>query len=120
MLDPEVSLHESRNLIYSALQNEILELELNLFIYQLKVVFSTGSILYLRFNEFGEYGYQLLFTKKKGDFVRWDNFDDKWPVSSRPHHYHSRFGGGVEDSSMTGNPSSDIPWLIQFIQVEVF
>ena len=62
MLDPESCLHKGRNLIYSAFQNDILELELNIFIYQLKVVFSTGSILYLRFNEFGEYVYQLLFT----------------------------------------------------------
>jgi len=120
IIDPKKYLQESSNLIYSSLQNEILDLELNKFIYHLKVLFSTGSILYIRFNEFGEYGYQLLFSKKKGDFVRWDNFEDRWPVSSRPHHFHIRYCGGVEESPMTGNPSSDIPRLIMFIQDELF
>ncbi|MHA2362608.1 MAG: toxin-antitoxin system TumE family protein [Candidatus Hodarchaeales archaeon] len=120
MIDPISYLQDCSKLIFSELQSEIIDLHINKSIYQLKITFTTGSILYIRFNEFEEYGYHLLFSKKKGDFVRWDNFDDRWPVASKPHHFHKRYDAGVSKSSMIGKPSSDIPKIIKFVKDELY
>ena len=88
MIDPIVFLQDSLDILLKSLKSSVLDSELNKSLYQLKIKFITGSILYIRFNEYNEYGYQLVFTKKINDFVRWDNFDDRWNVSTRPHHFH--------------------------------
>ena len=119
-MDPISRLIEARKIILQTLQSEIIQTELNTSIYQLKIIFSQGSILYIRYNEYNEYGYQLIITKRKGDFVRFDNFDDRWPVSTKPHHFHSRYDNPVVDSPMTGDPKQDIPNLIQFLKEELF
>ena len=49
------------------------------------------------------------------DQTRWDNFDNRWNVSTRPHHFHSRYHKDVEASSMIGEPSKDMPILSSFI-----
>ena len=110
---------ESRRIIFNELENEIIDINLDKSIYQIKIQFTTGSILFIRFNRFNEYGYQLIFSKKKYDFVRWDNFDDKWSVATRPHHFHLRNKNGVIESKMKGIPSTDIPLLIRYIKEEV-
>lgn len=113
-------LHEARKLLNDALQAEIIDLELNLTIYQLQLTFTTGAQLFIRYNEFEEYGYQLILSKKKYDTLRFDNFDDRWPVSSRPHHFHPRDNGPVKESPMVGSPSQDMPKLITHIQDEIY
>ena len=77
-MDPISYLIEARKFLFQALQSEIIETEINTAIFQLKIQFSQGTLLFIRYNEYNEYGYQLIFSKKKGDFVRYDNFDDKW------------------------------------------
>lgn len=77
-----------------------------------------GSKLYIRYNDFGEYSYQLDFSQKKDDRIRYDNFDDKWPVSSQPHHFHPRNGLEALESPMTGDPEHDMPLLIKVIVEE--
>jgi hypothetical protein len=106
-------------LLNDALQAEILDVELNTTIYQLKLIFTTGAQLFIRYNEFEEYGYQLIMSKKKYDTLRFDNFDDRWPVSSRPHHYHPKENKPVTESPMVGSPSQDMPKLIRLIQAEI-
>jgi len=81
----------------------------------LKVTFLKGFILYIRFNDFQEYSYQLMYSQQPNDRLRFDNFDDRWPVRTRPHHFHPRHGGDAIESPMTGIPEQDIPILIQMI-----
>lgn len=109
-------LQEARLLLIRQLGNEITEDELDEVFSQLKVQFKGGMVLYIRYNEYQEYGYQIVYSLKKGDQVRFDNFDDRWPVTTRPHHFHERGGESVRESPMSGNPSQDIPILIEFIQ----
>jgi hypothetical protein len=116
MHDPVILLSDSRELIFRDLQGEILDIELDLVIYQLKILFKTHQILYIRFNEYGEYAYQLILSKRKGDFIRWENFDKKWNVSTRPHHFHSLNGKNTLESPMIGNPQNDMPVLIQYLK----
>ncbi|OLS12080.1 MAG: hypothetical protein RBG13Loki_4301 [Promethearchaeota archaeon CR_4] len=79
----------------------------------LKIVFIRGPILHIRYNDHGKYAYQLDFSPTTDDFVRFDNYDDTWPVETRPHHFHPRFGAVVVSSPMKGNPMNDIPLLVE-------
>jgi len=81
----------------------------------LKVTLLKGFILYIRFNDFKEYSYQLMFSQQPNDRLRYDNFDDRWPVRTRPHQFHPRYGGAAIESPMTGIPEQDVPLLIQVI-----
>jgi len=59
-----------------------------------------------------------MFSRKKSDFVRYDNYDDRWNVKTKPHHFHPRNKKPVLKSPMIGNPKYDMPILIQFIKKE--
>lgn len=76
-------------------------------------MFTKGYNLYIRYNDFGEYSYQLQFSSKKHDRIRYDNFDDKWLVTTKPNHFHRR--GEVKGvlSPMKGFPEHNIPILIK-------
>ena len=108
-------LQEARNLLINLLGENIKEDEIDETISQLKITLKSGIILYVRYNEFGEFGYQVLYSTRKNDFSRFDNFDDKWEVSTKPHHLHERGNRNVVSSSMIGKPSHDIPLLIKYI-----
>ena len=81
-----------------------------------KILFLNGQTLYIKYNDFSEYGYQFLFSDQPLNRVRYDNFDKNWKVESAPHHLHPR---GKEDgiaSPMNGNPEKDIPILCEMIR----
>ena len=65
MIDPILFLEECRDILFNSLKRNTLDLELNVSLYQLKITFTTGFVLYIRYNEYNEYGYQLVFTKKE-------------------------------------------------------
>lgn len=118
-MDPISKLVKARKILFHALETEIIQLNLDSLIYQLKIVFSQGSILFIRYNEFDEYAYQVIFSKRKGDFVRFDNFDDRWLISTKPHHFHTKYYKKVTESSMTGDPEHDMPILIEYLKKEL-
>jgi len=109
-------LREARALLVDLLGVDIREDELDETLSQLKITFKSGLILYIKYNEFGEYGYQIIHSPQKNDFSRFDNFDDRWNVSTKPHHFHRRGKRKAVASSMNGNPSHDIPILIKYIK----
>jgi len=111
-------LQEARLLLIKSLEGDIEVLELDFILYQLKVIFFNGTTLYIRYNEFNEYGYQILFSSKKYDYVRYDNYDDRWNVRTRPHHFHPKKQNPVRDSPMIGDPTHDMPILIRFLKKE--
>ncbi|MBA7687840.1 hypothetical protein ES703_96313 [subsurface metagenome] len=47
-----------------------------------------------------------------------DDFDDRWDVSTKPHHLHERGNRNVVASSMIGKSTHDIPILIKYIKEE--
>ena len=91
MINPIIYLQDARDLLFNTLKDEIVDIYLDKAIYQLKIQFMAGTFMYIRYNEFGEYGYQVQFSKKKNDFVRRDNFDEKWPGFTKPHHFHTQY-----------------------------
>ena len=76
----------------------------------------SGVVIYIRYNQFGEYGYQIIHSRNKNDFSRFDNYDDCWKVKTQPHHYHVKGGREVKSSPMSGNPESDMPILVKYIE----
>jgi hypothetical protein len=75
--------------------------------------FTNGIILYVRFNDFDEYAYHIQFSYAREDRIRYDNYDENWPVRTAPHHVHPRGSMDATDSMMNGDPSLDIPRLIK-------
>jgi len=82
---------------------------------RIRIKFRDGIILYIQFNDFDEYAYSIIFSKIDLDRCRFDNYDDKWSVSSRPHHFHPRNKKAGFSSPMTGIPNHDIPVICNLI-----
>ena len=104
------------NIIQIELQKEILATELDLDAGRLKISLNNSLIVYIRYNNFQEYSYIVQFSLRRDDRVRYDNFDDRWSVSSSPHHCHPRFRRDAIKSVFTGNPKSDLPILCKMIK----
>ena len=83
----------------------------------LKITFFRGIVLHIRYNDYDEYSYQLNFSQEPDDRLRFDNYDAKWFVSTRPHHYHPRGKKMATESPMNGDPQHDIPILIKYIPI---
>ncbi len=83
--------------------------------FRLTLVFSNNYRLFIRYNDFGEYSYQFQYSSQPNDFLRYDNFDDHWPVDTKPHHLHIG-NDKVVESDMKGDPEKDIPLLSKKIQ----
>lgn len=103
----------------------ILEKELSIYIKNLdfepklariKMILRDGTLLYVRYNNYNEYSYAIIYSKLKFDRVRFDNYDDKWNVVTRPHHYHPRQSKDGFLSPMNGNYKHDIPEFCNLIK----
>ncbi|KKN04175.1 hypothetical protein LCGC14_1100130 [marine sediment metagenome] len=51
----------------------------------------------------------------KLDRCRFDNYDDKWNLSTRPNHFHPRFIKDGFISPMIGHPDQDIQKLCKLL-----
>ena len=81
----------------------------------LKIVLYREINLYLRYNDYREYSYTIIFSPNPDDQMRFDNYDNIWDVKSRPHHFHLRGLKGVKSSPMKGDPMHDIPILMKYV-----
>ncbi len=75
-----------------------------------------GTDLYIRYNDHDEYSYQIIYSQKSLDRIRFDNYDAHWNVKSKPHHVHKRFEAKGSESNMNGNPVHDIPLLLKVLR----
>jgi hypothetical protein len=82
----------------------------------LKIVFNFKVGLNIRYNDFGEYSYSVIFTPNPDDHLRFDNYDYRWDVNTRPHHFHIRGLKSTIESPMVGDQNHDIPILLKIIQ----
>ncbi len=85
----------------------------------LKVILNTAITIYIRYNDYGEYTYLAVFSPKPDDMLRFDNFDDLWPVKTRPNHFHTRGMKDVLASKLTGDPGKDIPLFFNAIKTAI-
>ena len=113
-MDALQKLSVARSVLLSFFSEKILEIFLSEEHFTLKIVFTHNERLYIRYNDYNEYSYQYYFSSQLDDFIRFDNFDDRWPISTRPHHLHTKSKGVIE-SLMNGDPDHDIPLLSQKI-----
>ena len=111
-------LHVAKRIMIREFSQDLLLTELSEEHFRLKIVLDTKERLYVRYNDYEEYSYQAHFSPQIEDFIRFDNFDDRWPVLSRPHHFH-RKNGNVEKSSMNGEPEHDIPLFCEVVRAMI-
>ncbi|HMF33923.1 MAG TPA: DUF6516 family protein [Candidatus Lokiarchaeia archaeon] len=83
---------------------------------RVQIMLNDGTNIFIQYNDHEEYSYSIAFSAVEGDLVRFDNYDDKWEVTTRPHHFHPRANAAVVQSPMTGNPEEDIPQLCELIK----
>lgn len=74
-----------------------------------------GIQFYIRYNNFDQYSYSIIFSKDELDRCRFDNYDDRWKVTTRPNHFHPRYNRFGFSSPMIGDPEKDIPMLCELI-----
>ena len=109
-------LSEAKVILERLFDKEINSFNLNYDSRKLHVILTDGIQIYIIYNDYGQYGYNILFSNLDLDRCRFDNYDDKWDVDSRPHHFHPRKKIGVESSKMTGTPKDDIPYLYEMFK----
>lgn len=109
-------LRRASDILVSSLIEHYQSVELRENRYELLMTFKIGIRLYVRYNNFGEYGYNIIFSSIKYDRIRFDNFDDRWQVSTKPHHKHVRRTKNVVDSPMVGYPDQDMIHLVNEIK----
>ena len=90
------NLSSALTIIQSELKNLIQSIDLDSNLGSIKCVLNDSSILFIRYNNYNEYSYNLIFSNIKYDRVRFDNFDDTWNVSTRPNHFHPRNSNGFD------------------------
>ncbi|MHA1489932.1 MAG: hypothetical protein ACTSRI_09770 [Promethearchaeota archaeon] len=73
-------------------------------------------LLYVRYNDHNEYSYVIIYSKLELDRVRFDNYDDQWNVSTRPHHYHPHHSKNGFLSPMNGYHKHDIPVFCNLVK----
>ena len=86
------------------------------FTLKVRAELSAGGILQVRLYRNGEhtdYAYHLIHDDKA---VRWDNKEHFPALPSHPHHFHSA-SGQVEASPLTGDPSRDLPLVLNYLQL---
>jgi hypothetical protein len=103
-------------ILSQALVNNISIFEFDEDLIRLKIVLKNNVRVYIQYNNYLEYSYVIIFSKKENDRIIIDNFDDQWPVSSSPHHIHHRFEIKGEESDFRGNPETDMDLLLKLIE----
>lgn len=117
IVDIGISNLETARLLLLKELNVLIETDIiNDFKFELHVIFKNGVNVYIRYNNFGKYAYQIQISPKKLDRLRFDNYDNNWSVKTRPNHYHIRGKKEGIESPMKGNPKDDIPILIKYIK----
>jgi hypothetical protein len=106
----------SWNLLESHLIGTIQSYELDYEDPRIKVELKTGILIYIQFNNHSQYSYSMIFSHEEHDRCRFDNYDDRWGVKTRPHHFHPRFDKKGYFSPMKGIPKDDMPILADLIK----
>jgi len=114
-MDSRKSLELARNIIIKDYSTLIREIILDKDRPVLKALFYNEVSFYIRYNDYGEYSYCVIFSPNPDDQMRFDNYDDIWDLKTRPHHFHVRGMQSVVDSPMRGEPNHDIPILLKYV-----
>ena len=109
-------LQEALRVLQEELHNQITSYILSEERPVLKIEFVNSLVLYIRYNDFNEYSYQLNYSRNKYDRIRYDNYDRHWKISTTPHHLHERGKKNAIESPMKGIPLEDMRVLITILK----
>ena len=101
-------IERARRILEESLGDLIVDLQVNFFSPRLVILVRDGTRIYIRYNDHDQYTYSFVFSASEGDKCLFDNYDDRWAVRTRPHHFHSRFRAHTSASPMKGNLEEDI------------
>ncbi|MBD3191039.1 MAG: hypothetical protein GF308_10365 [Candidatus Heimdallarchaeota archaeon] len=107
---------EAYEIISRELKGYVSEIELDTDIGKLQFKLKSGITVFIRYNNYNQYSYVILFSSQALDRIRFDNFDDRWDVKSKPNHTHPRFQKEASDSPFSGIPKKDIVILCQLLK----
>ena len=106
--------------VYDIIQRElrrfISEIDLDEDTGRLRTKLKSGITVFMRYNNYNQYSYVILFSSQTLDRVRFDNFDDRWDVATKPHHTHPRYKERAARSPFRGVPSEHTPILCNLIR----
>lgn len=85
---------------------------------RIKLILKNRILIYIQFNNHDQYSYSIIFSEHRLDRCRYDNYDDRWNVSSKPHHFHPRMKKTAISSPMNGKPTHDIPLIFDLLKSE--
>jgi hypothetical protein len=89
----EIQLHAAKKLLEKGLGNLILDLSMDIEDPRIFIKMRDGIRVYVQYNDHNQYSYSIIFSDGKLDRSRFDNYDDRWMISTRPHHFHPRMTG---------------------------
>ncbi len=104
------------DIILKELRGFISEIDLDEDTSKLRIKLKSGTTVFIRYNNYGQYSYIVMFSSQKLDRIRFDNFDNKWEVPSKPHHTHPRHQEKAIESPFKGSSSDNIKFLCSIIQ----
>ena len=106
--------------VYDIIQRElrrfISEIDLDEDTGRLRTKLKSGITVFMRYNNYNQYSYVILFSSQTLDRVRFDNFDDRWEDTTKPHHTHPRYKENATRRPFKGSPSEDTPILCNLIR----
>ncbi len=115
MSSHEEKLKTAKSLLEKRLGNRIENLTYQPELSRIKIRLRNNNMVFIQYNDFNEYGYSIIFSKIYLDRCRFDNYDDRWLFSTRPHHFHPRYKKEAIPSKMKGIPEEDIPYFCDLI-----
>ena len=107
---------EAYDIINRELRGFLSEVDLDEDTGRLRIKLKSGIAVFMRYNNYNQYSYVILFSSQKLDRVRFDNFDDTWDVVTKPHHTHPRYKKKATKSPFIGVPSEDKTILCNLIR----
>lgn len=72
------------DIILKELRGSISEIDLYEDTGKLVLKLKSGVTVFIRYNNYGQYSYVVMFSSQKLDRIRFDNFDDNWDVPYLP------------------------------------
>lgn len=110
-MDAISKIKNSKDILEEKIGDLILSLETKIEDFRIDLLLRNGHQVCIQFNNYNQYSYSIIFSKLLLDRCRFDNYDDHWEITTKPHHFHPRYLKEGKKSPMIGDPIKDIHLL---------
>ena len=119
LLDFTVSTLQKSTLVVNVRVLETFQFSESQFAFKVRSELVSGNVLQVRLYRNGEHNdYAFQLFRDDAPLIRWDNKEHFPDIPTHPHHFHNA-DGKVESSSMIGEPSHDLPIVLDHIASHV-